>query len=129
MPPPQPHSEVPKIELNDTDGTITLTVQVYGFDARAPVEISGHATQANGAVTTFYDVQEMPAPDADGGSVLNVTGVPSTAFQKGEPITVVARAAEVWFTELNPDPSPATTASVNATWTKVDYHYAVLPRG
>jgi hypothetical protein len=50
------HSEVPKIELKD--GTITLHVQVPSFDAGTLIEISGHATQSNGTVASFYNVQK-----------------------------------------------------------------------
>ena len=35
-------------------------VNVYGFEKGTLVEISGQATQANGAVATFYSVQAMP---------------------------------------------------------------------
>ena len=59
MPPIQPNSEVPTVELNH-DGTINLVVNLTGFAAGAPVEISGQVTQENGAVATFYSVQEMP---------------------------------------------------------------------
>ena len=55
-----PHTEVPEIELRDDD-SIGLTVEVFGFEAGTPVEISGHATQANGAIATFYDIQNLPA--------------------------------------------------------------------
>lgn len=54
-----PYSQVPRIELNQ-DGTINLLVNVSGFDPGTPIEISGQATQDNGAVATFYSVQKMP---------------------------------------------------------------------
>src|SRR6516225_10071000 len=50
-----PHSAVSRVELNHDD-TINLVVNVYGFDAGTPIEISGQATQTNGAVATFYSV-------------------------------------------------------------------------
>jgi hypothetical protein len=127
------NSKVPKIELSE-DGSINLTVDVRGFAAAAPVEISGHATQTNGAVATFYDVQNLP-PDhrPDDGSLLTVIAFPSVEFQKGGAITVVTRAAEVWVTNLNPgeSPPPTTGASqlIKPGWKEVDsgYHYAVTP--
>lgn len=95
------YSAVPSITLND-DGTITLEVHVKGFNPDTPVEISGQATQINGAVATFYSVQKMPAYGSQGG-LLRVENVPAangTKFAAGFPITVVARAAEAWITTL-----------------------------
>ena len=97
-----PHTEVPEIELRDDD-SIGLTVEVFGFEAGIPVEISGHATQANGAIATFYDIQNLPAANPDGGSFLTVVAVPSVKFAAGEVITVVGRAAKIWGTVLNAD--------------------------
>lgn len=99
-----PHTEVPEIELRDDD-SVSLTVEVFGFEAGIPVEISGSATQANGAIATFYDIQNLPPASPDGGSFLTVIAVPSTKFVAGEVITVVGRAAKIWGTVLqgNPD--------------------------
>ena len=55
-----PHTEVSEIELRD-DGSIALTIEVFGLDRSTPVELSGHATQPNGAIATFYDIQSLPA--------------------------------------------------------------------
>ena len=52
-----PNSQVPSIHLNQ-DGTISIQVNVYDFDAGTPVEISGQATQENGAVASFYSFQD-----------------------------------------------------------------------
>jgi hypothetical protein len=97
-------SEVPRIELS-RDGTVTLFVSVGGFRVGTPVEISGYATQANGAVATFQSVQLMPSGDPVEGVILLVSGVPviGSTFTADEPITVVARAADVWITTLDLD--------------------------
>ncbi len=97
------HGHFPEIELRDDD-SISLTVQVFGFEAGIPVEISGHAIQANGAIATFYDIQNLPPAEADGGSFLTVIAVPSTKFAAGEVITVVGRAAKIWGTVLHGNP-------------------------
>jgi hypothetical protein len=99
-----PFSEVPRIELNQ-DGTVTLFVNVGGFRVGTPVEISGYATQANGAIATFQDVQLMPSGDLVEGVILVVKGVSviGSAFTPHEPITIVARAADVWITKLDLD--------------------------
>ena len=99
------HSEVPRIELN-RDGTVTLFVSVGGFQPGTPVEISGYATQANGAVATFRDIQKMPDTEyPKEGVIMVVRGVPviGSTFIESEPVMVVARAADVWITKLQLD--------------------------
>ena len=59
---------------------LTLYVRVYGFEPGTPVEISGQATQDNGAVATFYDIQQIP----------NGSGQTSAAW--GGPATPAGRA-------------------------------------
>lgn len=95
-----PYSQVPRIELNQ-DGTINLLVNVSGFDPGTPIEISGQATQDNGAVATFYSVQKMPPSGPL--YVARLSAVPPNNFAAGFPITVVARAAQVWITALEAD--------------------------
>ena len=108
------NSEVPRIELNE-DGTINLVVNLYGFNVGAPVEISGSVTQQNGAVASFYSVQRMPDPPyPDTPSVVPLGPVASVglnAFDAGDPVTVVARAAQVWITTLGKDGSSGATTS------------------
>jgi heme peroxidase len=98
------YSQVPRIELSQ-DGTVTLFVNVGGFRVGTPVEISGHATQTNGAVATFRDIQLMPSGDPVEGVILVVRGVPviGSTFTEDEPIMVVARAADVWIDKLHLD--------------------------
>ena len=98
------YSEVPRIELSQ-DGTVTLFVNVGGFRVGTPVEISGYATQANGAVATFRDVQPMPSGDPVEGVIMVVRGVPviGSTFTTEDPVMVVARAADVWVTKLHLD--------------------------
>jgi len=109
-----PLSRVPEIELRD-DGRISLTVEIFGFDAGEPVEIFGSATQANGAIATFYDVQDLPPASPDGGSFLTVTAVPSTSFAAEEVITVVSRTAKIWGTVLAADPGDH-RPGITAVW-------------
>ena len=97
-----PHTEVPEIELRDDD-SIAITVEVFGFEAGTPVEISGHATQPNGAIATFYDIRILPPASQGGGSFVTVIATPSPKFVAGEMITVVGRAAKIWGTVLYED--------------------------
>jgi hypothetical protein len=114
------HSWVPTVELNK-DGTISLNVTVEGFGQGTLIELSGQATQANGAVASFYSVQTVPAPSQQGkGSPMDVKSVRTVKpFVEAEPITVVARAAEVWITTLQPgaDASWQPDPGVQASWT------------
>jgi hypothetical protein len=132
------NSQVPRIELNQDD-TINLVVNVYGFDAGTPIEISGQATQNNGAVATFYSLQNMPASKEEDSAVLRVESVPAVPpnkFVAGFPITVVLRVAEAWITTLEADTDPGALQSyaasagshpLNAAWKASSYQAAVLP--
>jgi hypothetical protein len=123
-----PNSEVPRVELN-TDGTINLVVNVVGFATGAPIEISGQVTQDNGAVATFYSVEPMP----EGGQVhlVRLPVVPNKKFAPGFPITVVARAAEVWISTLEGAKgsgafqSDVISGSLQAAWNVNDANWAV----
>jgi hypothetical protein len=97
-----PFSEVPRIELNQ-DGTVTFFVNIGGFRVGTPVEISGYASQANGATAAFRDIQPMPPEYAPGeGAIVVVKSVPVIGtFTPADPITVIASAADVWITTLN----------------------------
>jgi hypothetical protein len=121
-----PNSAVSRIELNQ-DGTINLVVDVYGFDPETPVEISGQATQENGAVTTFYSVQKMP--QSGPVPITHQSVVPPNTFTPGLPITVVARAAQVWITTLGKDAdslgSRVVSTPLQAAWKENDAQWAV----
>jgi hypothetical protein len=117
------HTAVLKIELKD-DGSIILTVIVFGFQAGALVEISGDLTQANGAVATFFDVQKLPDPaNPDDGSLLTVTADPpaiadsSVNFDPEDVITVVGRTrvVKIWGTVLHRDPDEL-PPGIRAVW-------------
>lgn len=111
-----PYSAVPRIELNQ-DGTVTFFVNIGGFRVGTPVEISGYASQTNGATATFRYVQPMPESDPVEGAIVVVKGVPviGGTFTAQDPITVIAQAADVWITTLNQDTgdrlSPAIVAA------------------
>jgi hypothetical protein len=109
-----PHTAVTEIELRD-DGSFAFTIEVFGFDPGTRVEISGSATQANGAIATFYDIQDLPPAEPDGGSFLTVTAAPSTGFDQGEEISVVGRAAKIWGTVLSVDPGDQ-RPGIKAVW-------------
>ena len=94
-----PNSQVPRIVLNQ-DGTISIQVDVYGFDAGTPVEISGQATQENGAVATLLQrpgsARSMRTAKARHGEVR--TGSRAEQFVPGFPVTITVRAALAWIT-------------------------------
>jgi len=128
------NSQVPRIELND-DGSINVKVNVYGFDEGTPIEVSGQATQGNGAVATFYQVQATPAHDGEDVAiwVKSIPAVPPTKFDAGFPITVVVRATEAWITTLNGDPKPGIhpqasgPGTLKGAWKSSNFGWAVAP--
>ena len=94
-----------------TGGKIVLTVRLDEFKPNEYVEISGQATQINGAFAYFYDIQQVPAkpnvladpnvPNDTGHYDVAVTGAPSPHQFKGEQdVSVVARVARVWLTVM-----------------------------
>jgi hypothetical protein len=136
------YSEVPRIALNE-DGTVTIYVNVGGFKPNTPVEISGYATQTNGAVATFFAVQPMPVPKRpDYGVIMVVSGVPviGSTFAPADPIMVVARATDAWISklpqdsgaELSPEMQEAIADEVNiqAAWSSDEksYHSVYGPK-
>ena len=76
-----PHSAVSRIELNQNN-TINIIIDVDGFDKGTPIEISGQVIQDNGAVGTFYSVQEFPVGP---GKTATMT-VPSISAVRAEGI-------------------------------------------
>ncbi len=135
-----PDSQVPRVELNP-DGSINIKVTVYGFDGGTPVELSGQATQTNGAVATFYQVQATPPHSGETVDlwVSSIAPVPPNKFDVGFPITVVLRATEAWITSLDRDATPTGVVSeivgsagsagsaLNGAWTSNSYGWAVAP--
>jgi len=105
------YGKVSNITLN-ANNTMTLDVEVDDFELGTLIEISGNATQANGAIATFHSVQPMPASSGDGATVVVNTPVPPNTFVAGLAITVVARAAEVWITTLEAEMDPGAIASL-----------------
>jgi hypothetical protein len=117
MPPPPSNSWVTSATFTTDNAEqlqISLTVQVDDFLSGQTVEISGHATQENGAFANYYDIQKVPDPvtGADGKSHKNVTvtthPLPPNNFMQGQPITIVLRVSKVWVTVLTAQ-APGTT--------------------
>jgi hypothetical protein len=90
-------------DVSFKDGQIVLTIQLDSYLANESVEISGSATQSNGAYATFYDIQSVDENPA-GKVVMFVKATPTIAFQSGEPVTVSLRASRVWVTVLTESP-------------------------
>jgi Animal haem peroxidase len=125
------YGKVPKITLNK-DHSITLYVRIFDFEEDTPVEISGQATQANGAVATFYKVLQMPDSGADGAllEIPSVVAALPNNFAAGFPITVVARATAAWITTLEAEPEAllAVTGDSDppkAAWKESNANWAV----
>ena len=86
------------------NGEMVFSVQLDGFNVGEAVELSGAATQNNGALASFYKIQTIRAVDAKSIAQLTVSATPSAPFMEGEEVTVFLRAAKVWVTVLGEEP-------------------------
>jgi hypothetical protein len=110
---PPTNSQVPRIELN-TSGTISLMVDVYGFDTGTLVEVSGQLTQENGAIASFRSVQPMPDHEDEVPArvwVRDVSAETEVNLDPALPITVVARSSVAWITVLGGEGQPGSGVS------------------
>jgi hypothetical protein len=127
------NSEVPRIELSPDGSTLTLYVRVDGFAPGTPVEISGYATQDNGAIVTFYDIQQIPngsgqtsaawggpaAPAASGAAAPAASGQQTPA--SGQGVIFRVRAVSVPPLAFNPEHPIVVIARAADVWiTKLD---------
>lgn len=110
MPPPPPRPYVTNVTLKNNQ--IVLTVKVDDYPPGEPLEISGHATQNNGAFAVFYDLQPVPEPNPDGTAYMYVKAPQSQEFEQGHDVTVVLRAARVWTTVLGEEQPEQGSATV-----------------
>lgn len=94
------YSAVERVESN-ADGSTALYLQVSGYEAGIPVEISGTITQPSGTAGSFCGVQLIPSSAYPGGPVILVVTVP-TRLATGETVTVIARVTDAWVTVLDP---------------------------
>ena len=94
------YGQVPRIELNQ-DGTVTFFVIVGGFRVGTPVEISGYATQTNGAIATFQSVQLMPKSDPVEGVTLFVLGALLLGVATSLRLKIMRRAERETLSELS----------------------------
>jgi hypothetical protein len=110
----------------NTNGTITFHVEVTDFQTTVgPIEITGVATQVNGAYAPIFGVTDVPAApngdpaDADqaGRYFVDVTATPTTEhpFTPTEDITVFTRASKVWVTVLGPGSDDGTAVARGTT--------------
>lgn len=123
--PPNPLSRVNQVELNADDNTVEIDLQVYGFNDGTPVEISGYATQENGAVAAFHEIQEVTAVNQGVAQLqLTAVGIEKQPFVSEDPIMVIANATASWITTLQPEDA---TSGDKPRWSKPQANYAVRP--
>jgi len=127
------NSEVPRIELSPDGSTLTLYVKVDGFAPGTPVEISGYATQDNGAIVTFYDIQQIPNGSGQtsagwGGPAAPAAAAPATSAASGQQtptsgqgVIFPVRAVSVGSPAFNPERPIVVIARAADVWiTKLD---------
>jgi septum formation inhibitor MinC len=96
-----PHPYVTSATIKDSK--IAVSVLVDDFQDYEYIEISGHATQADGAFANIYEIAPIPATaSADGHLYVEVTAVPlpPNRFRKNQDVEIVLRASKVWLTVL-----------------------------
>lgn len=123
-----PDSQVPSIHLNQ-DGTIDIQVDVYDFDAGTPIEISGQATQDNGAIASFYSVQDVPAHDDGQNATIWLRSVPVDAkeFDPGIDVTITVKAGLAWVVQLDAQIPPLKVPPLKGAWQSDSSSSAVQP--
>lgn len=95
------------------DGKITFRVEVTDLQTTVgAIEISGIATQVNGAFAPIYRIINIPAgpngdlkdPDQADKYFVNVDAYPTAdhPFTANEDVTVFVRVSKVWVTVLGP---------------------------
>ena len=121
-----PESHVTNVKIVDPESTIQVTVEVNGILPNESVELTGYVAQAQGALATFSEFQNINGK-LGGIAELKVTATragASPAFQPGHDVTVFARVAKVWVTVLGEGPaqhpglSPA-AAPAGSEWGRV----------
>ena len=95
----EPH--VPQVHLNDDD-SVTLVIQLVGFDSGSWADISGYITQGDGVFAPFSAIQAVPDPDPVNGASSVTVNVPKMGLVPGKDVNVITRATEVqlWPTAL-----------------------------
>lgn len=127
-----PHPWVSKATFT-ADGKITLSVEVTDLkDTTGAIEITGAATQENGAFASFYLITNITAaynggPDNPNSMFVDVVAVPaadptSHPFAANLTMTVTARTSKWWASVLESGSGTATelaagpAATAGATW-------------
>jgi hypothetical protein len=116
-PAPQGMSHPWVYSANITNGKITFRVEVTDLKATTgAIEISGIATQVNGAFAPIYRIIDIPKeangdeddPEERGRYFLDVEATPTAdhSFRPDEDVTVFVRVSKVWVTVLGGGPGP-----------------------
>jgi hypothetical protein len=108
------YSYLERVESN-ADGSTALFLQVSGYEAGAPVEISGTITQPSGTAGSFCGVQLIPSSVNPGDPAILVVTVP-TRLTTGETVTVIARVTDAWVTVLDPSAESVSSRFPGTAW-------------
>jgi hypothetical protein len=115
---PTVHSKVPNVEVNKSDGSTVLTVQVVGFAEGKSVDVYGYVTQPTGAYASFRETQDIPKADpVTGAAELTVT-VPADqlTLDAEQPVTVLTWVSEFWPSMLTAAAATSETGETKAEW-------------
>jgi hypothetical protein len=112
-----------------SNDTVTFRVEVTDLRATTgAIEISGIATQVNGAFAPIYRIINMPgAPNGDPNDddqadryFLDVEATPTAGqpFKADKDVTVFVRVSKVWVTVLGSGPEKSNVVGAGPTWGK-----------
>jgi type 1 glutamine amidotransferase len=120
---PDVHSRVQRIEVKKENGTTqtAVIVQLAGYQDGEYVQLSGYATQRNGAIASITGVYEV---HPNNGVVdLEVPVTPSKDFVEADEVTTFLWAAQAWLTDLDRDDDvkPPVIRAWKAVYSAPDY--------
>jgi hypothetical protein len=127
---PRSHRWVYSVVL--TDGKMTFHVEVTDFqDTAGPIEITGEATQVNGAWALVSSVADRATATEEGGKYfVNVVGVltPDHPFDSNADVTTFVRVSKTWVTVLGPG-TDVPVETPNPIWGKYQADSQLPARG
>lgn len=121
---PDVHSRVQRIEVRNESGSTktAVIVQLAGYPNGEYVQLSGYATQRNGAIASITGSYEIH-PNANGVAELEVTVTPSKEFVEADEVTTFVWATQAWLTDLDQDDEvkPPVIRAWKAVYSAPDY--------
>lgn len=120
------HSQVERIEVRTENGSTeaktVVIVTLTGYQDGEYVQLSGYATQRNGAIASITGSYEIH-PNTNGVAELEVAVTPSKDFVPADEVTTFVWATQAWLTGLGQDDEvkPPVIRAWKAVYSAPDY--------